>query len=253
MPDGEPMNELLEKAIAAHGGLDRWKALKSVTATAVSSGGLFALKGMPQDPTPREQTVSLHEEFASVFPFGQADWRTRFTPPRVAIETTAGATVRERDDPRRSFDGHNLMTPWDPMHRAYFNGYAMWTYLTTPFFVAMPGFEAAEIAPWQEGAERWRGLRVRFPDEIASHCREQDFYFGEDFLLRRHDYHVDVAGGFPAAQYVSDIIEVEGIRFPTKRRAYMRAPDLKPIRDLLMVAIDFSNFRFERQIAGEQR
>ena len=28
-------------------------------------------------------------------------------------------------------------------------------------------------------------------------------------------------------------------------RAYMRAPDLKPIRDLLMVAIDFSNFRFQ--------
>jgi len=24
----------------------------------------------------------------------------------------------------------------------------------------------------------------------------------------------------------------------------MRAPDLKPVRDLFMVAIDFSNFRF---------
>ena len=30
---------------------------------------------------------------------------------------------------------------------------------------------------------------------------EQDFYFGEDFLLRRQDYHVDVAGGFAAAHY----------------------------------------------------
>jgi hypothetical protein len=34
------------------------------------------------------------------------------------------------------------------------------------------------------------------------------------------------------------------MRFPTKRRAYMRAPDLKPVRDLLLVAIDFKNFRF---------
>ena len=70
------------------------------------------------------------------------------------------------------------------------------------------------------------GLRARFPDEIASHNKEQDFYFGEDFLLRRHDYCVDVAGGFPAAQYVYDIVEVEGPRFPTKRRAYLRGPDL---------------------------
>jgi hypothetical protein len=247
------MNELLEKVIAAHGGLERWNTLQSLTVTAVSGGGLFALKGMPQDPTPREQTVQLHDECASVFPFGQPDWRTRFCPNLVAIETTAGALVRERSDPRRSFDGHDLLTPWDPLHRAYFNGYAMWTYLTTPFFMVMPGFEVSEITPWQEGAERWRGLRLRFPDAIASHCQEQDFYFGEDFLLRRHDYRVDVAGGFPAAQYVSDIVPVDGIRLPTKRRAYMRAPDLKPIRDLLMVAIDFNNFRFERRVPGGLR
>ena len=237
------MNDLLERAIAAHGGLERWQALKCLTVTAVSGGGLFALKGMPQDPTPREQTVTLQEESASVFPFGHPDWRTRFSPDRVAIETIAGVVVQERADPRNSFDGHDLLTAWDPLHRAYFNGYAMWTYLTTPFFMAMPGFEVAEIEPWQEGAERWRGLRVRFPDKVASHSKEQDFYFGEDFLLRRHDYHVDVAGAFPVAQYVDNVVAVDGIQFPTKRRAYMRAPDLKPVHDLLMVAIDFNNFR----------
>ena len=64
------------------------------------------------------------------------------------------------------------------------------------------------------------GPRARFPDEIASHTKEQDFYFGEDFLLRC----VDGAGGFPAAEYVYGIVEVEGLRFPTKRRAYLRGP-----------------------------
>ena len=68
-------------------------------------------------------------------------------------------------------------------------------------------------------------------------------YFGSDFLLRRHDYNVEVAGGFPAAQYVYDIVEADGLRFPTKRRAYLRGPRLKPIRDLLLVSIDISNFR----------
>jgi hypothetical protein len=41
------------------------------------------------------------------------------------------------------------------------------------------------------------------------------------------------------------MIQVKGISFPTKRRAYMRGNDLKPIRDLLLVSIDLSNFRLE--------
>jgi hypothetical protein len=73
------------------------------------------------------------------------------------------------------------------------------TYLTTPFLLAEPGFTVAEIAPVQEGEETWRCLRATFPDSIATHSREQDFYFGPDGLLWRHDYHVDVAGGFAAA------------------------------------------------------
>jgi hypothetical protein len=36
----------------------------------------------------------------------------------------------------------------------------------------MPGFAVTEIAPWQESAQRWRALRVRFLDEIASHSNE---------------------------------------------------------------------------------
>ncbi len=238
------MSELLNLVLQAHGGLDRWKKFNRVTATIIGGGGLWPMKGTALDSGPREMTAMLHEEWASVSPFGQPDWRTVFTPNRVVIETATGAVVQERSDPRASFTGHIMNTCWDPLHLAYFNGYAMWTYLTTPFFMAMPGFTVAEISPWQQGDESWRGLRVRFPDEIASHCKEQDFYFGDDFLLRRHDYHVDVAGGFATSQYVHDIVEVDGLRYPTKRFAYLRGPDLKPIRDLLLVSIDLSNFRF---------
>jgi hypothetical protein len=86
-------------------------------------------------------TTRLHEEVASVSPFGNPEWRTAFRPQRIAIETSTGDIVRERQDPRASFAGHTMDTPWDPLHRAYFNGYALWTYLTTPFFMAMRGFE----------------------------------------------------------------------------------------------------------------
>ncbi|GHO47019.1 hypothetical protein [Ktedonospora formicarum] len=237
------MHDLLERVIAAHGGLNCWNSFKEMTATIITGGGLWQMKGLEQDSNLREETIMLHEEIASVSPFGQPNWRTAFTPNRIAIETITGTVVRELLNPRTSFTNHIMNTPWDPLQRAYFNGYALWTYLTTPFLLAMPGFEIIEISPWQEGGELWRGLHARFPEAIASHSKEQDFYFGEDFLLRRHDYHVDVAGGFPAAQYVYDIIEVRGLRFPTRRRAYMRGPGLKPIRDLLMVSIDLMDFR----------
>ena len=58
-----------------------------------------------------------------------------------------------------------MRTSWDPLHRAYFNGYALWTYLTTPFLLAMDGFKVREIEPWREGAEMWRGLRATFPPD----------------------------------------------------------------------------------------
>jgi hypothetical protein len=32
---------------------------------------------------------------------------------------------------------------------------------------------------------------------------------------------------------------------PTRRRAYVRGPDLKPVRDLLMVSIDLSEYSFD--------
>lgn len=237
------MSDLLNKVLDAHGGVERWNRFNTVKATIVSGGELWGIKGVVQDAMPREMTVSLHQQRASVTPFGNPDWRTAFRADYIAIETTQGAIVRERLNPREAFAGHDMDTPWDPLHRAYFSGYAMWTYLTTPFFMTMPGFKVTEIAPWQEGSEAWGGLRVEFADDIASHSSLQDFYFGDDGLLRRHDYHVDIAGGFAAAQYVSDYVEAQGLRFPTRRRAYLRDEKRQPLRERLMVSIDLSDFR----------
>jgi hypothetical protein len=237
------MSELLDLVLQAHGGLDRWRKFNKVSATIVAGGGLLPLKGIEVDPKPLEVTVTTHEESAVIFPFGQSDWRMIFAPERVVIETTTGDVVQERSNPRASFAGHTMNSSWDLLDRAYFNGYARWTYLTTPFLMAIPGFEVTEIAPWQEGAERWRGLRARFPDAIASHSRVQDFYFGDDFLLRRHDYDLEIAGGIPVAQYVHDIVEADGFRFPARRRAYVRGPHLRAIRDLLLISLDLSDFK----------
>lgn len=210
----------------------------------MSGGGLFALKGMPQDSTPRRMTVWLNEQRSSVFPFGASDQRTMFTSDRIAIERLDGTLVAERHAPRDSFAGHQINTPWDQLHRAYFNGEALWTYLTTPFLLAMEGVRVEETEPWREGEETWRVLRAYFPGWLETHCLVQDFFFGEDLMLRRHDYNLNIAGGVAAAQLTSAYAEASGIRLPTKRRAYARGPDRQPIPSMLLVSIDITDVSF---------
>src|SRR5580658_8311103 len=177
------MNELLAAILDMHGGMDPWRRYERVDATIVSGGGFFPLKGVVQDSSPRRMTAWPHEERSSVYPYGAPDQRTMFTPDRIAIEKLDGALIAERRAPKDSFAGHQMNTPWDPLHRAYFNGYALWTYLTTPFLLAMNGVRAQEIESWREGTETWRVLRAYFPGSVETHSLVQDFFFGEDLLL----------------------------------------------------------------------
>lgn len=237
-------NGLLAEILDAHGGSDRWRTYGKVDATIVTGGGFFALKGVMQDADPRRMTVWLHEQRSSVTPYGASNQRTMFTPDRIVIERLDGSLVAERRVPKDSFAGHQMSTPWDQLHRAYFNGEALWTYLTTPFLLAFEGVQAEEIEPWTENSETWRVLRAYFPGSIETHSFVQDFFFDQDLTLRRHDYSVNIAGGFAAAQLTSRYEQSGGIRLPTRRRAYPRGPDRRPILDLLMVSIDVSDVVF---------
>ncbi len=236
--------DLLTAVLDAHGGLAAWRRFTRVEATIVSGGLLFEMKGQQRDTTPRRMSAALQHEWASVHPFGADDQRTDFTPSRVAIEKLDGTLIAEQADPRSSFAGHELRTPWNPLQRAYFNGYAMWTYLTSPFLLALPGFTLRQLDPIEDDGRELTGLQASFPVGVASHSSMQEFYFGPDLLLARHDYRVDVAEGFPAIQYISNFVDADGIQMPTKRRAYRRGEDGRPLFDQLMVSIDLSDYRF---------
>jgi hypothetical protein len=238
------MSDLLADIINAHGGMGRWYGFTKVQASIVSGGGFFPFKGLIQDPNPRQMTVWLHEERSSLTPYGAPDQRTSFTPDRIAIEKLDGTVVAERYEPRDSFAGHQMHTPWDALQRAYFNGEALWTYFTTPFVLTLDGVRVEEREPWREGSEEWRVIRAHFPGSVETHSQIQEFFFGEDLLLRRHDYQVNIAGGFGATQLTSNYATVQGISLPTKRRAYTRGPDRRPILDMLMVSIDISDVVF---------
>ena len=199
-------------AIEAHGGLDRWERFSTLSVDGINGGVLWGAKGKAGVLDDVTVTVDLRSEKVSHWPFGSPDRRSRFEPQRVALENASGKVVEELLQPRASFQGHTLETPWSDLQLAYFAGCAMWTYLNTPFLLVRPGVESEEVEPWEEAGEI------------------------------RHDYDVEISGGTPAAHYVSDPKEFSGIVFPTKRKIFLRQPDGHSAPEPLVVSIDLDEF-----------
>jgi hypothetical protein len=238
------MTDLLDLAIDAHGGWDRWLKLSKVTVRARIGGSLWASKGHPGTQDVR-LTAALHTQHVECSPFKAPGKHSVYEPGRTAVETDDGGVIATRTNPRSSFTGHKLTTPWDDPQLVYFQGYAIWTYLTTPFLFRSPGFQMREIEPWSANGEEWRRLKVTFPPNIHSHSTEQIFYFDAKGLLRRHDYSVDIIGGTSSANYATEHEAFGGIVFPTKRRVYAYGADNRPLLDQVAVAIDFHEFTVE--------
>jgi hypothetical protein len=144
----------------------------------------------------------------------------------------------------RSFAGHTLETPWTTLQLAYFVGTAMWTYLTQPFTLTLPGFETAQLEPWQENGEQWQRLRVVWPSHLATHSTVQTLYVGHDGLIRREDYDVDILGGSTGAHYMSGYTRIAGIMLPTGHRIFARTPEGQAFPEPMLVSIDLSEITF---------
>lgn len=236
------MPPLLLEALDAHGGLDRWRGFNRLSSTIVTGGTLWPLKGIDLPPIARVVTTDLNQQWASFIPFMTDGSTLTWTPERVVIQQ-ASDIVAERYQPRDAFAGHRLETPWDLLHLAYFQGYAMWTYHALPFLLAEPGLEITELPEIADEGVRLRGLNVRFPRSIESHSADQQFYFAEDGLLRRHDYEVDIAGHIPAAHYLDDFMDIDGFRLPTRRTVYPRSSDGSVDRTLETVTVALSDYQ----------
>jgi len=232
---------LLDTVLAAYGGRTRWQQARQISARQRFGGVLWELKGHPGALDNVDVTVDLHREFTAQQPFFGPDRRTAFTPERIAVLDTADSVVEELLDPRASFAGHVLTTPWTRLQLAYFSGYAMWTYLSEPISLTFPGVLTEEIEPWTEDGQKYRRLKVTYPPSIATHSTEQVLYVDDDGLLRRRDYNVDIAGGSPSAHYISGHRDVSGLIIPTRRRIYGRDEHNHKVDEPLVVSIDLED------------
>jgi hypothetical protein len=99
------------------------------------------------------------------------------------------------------------------------------------------------VAGGRRDLARAAGIFSRFNRDAQPHSGF--LLLGQDLMLRRHDYSVNIAGGFAAAQLTTHHVTANGIAVPTRRRAYTRGPDRRPILEMLMVSIDISEVGFE--------
>jgi hypothetical protein len=233
------MDALLEEAIAAHGGAERWAGVDEVRLEVRSGGFALASKLKRRIVSHYRAEISTGEPHVVVHPFTAPGMRGVFTPESVRIEDAGGEVVSERRDARAKFPGGRRALWWDDLDILYFAGYAMWGYANAPFLFAREGFAAREIEPWEEDGETWRRLAVTFPPDVPAHSREQVFYFDERGMLRRNDYTAEPFGRWArGAHYSHDHRTFDGIAFPTRRRVYPRLPSNRPAPWPTLVWID---------------
>ena len=240
---GDPLTtsrELLEETIEAHGGRERWRAVREIE-FALSSGG-FAFFSRCQPLALKNVKVSLrpHERQTLIGDFPHSGRQGAWTPDRVEIRDPDGALIGERRDPRRHFRGPLKQGYWDKLDILYFAGYALWNYLTFPFLLEEPGVVVAEA----DAAAASSRVDAVFDPSFPTHSARQSFHLDSSRRLVRHDYTADVIGGYAtAANFCLASAEVDGLRFYVRRKVCARFGPSTVVRFPTLVWIEIEDVR----------
>jgi hypothetical protein len=136
------MNDLLNFAMTAHGGLERWKHVRNMQAKVTLNGTLWRIKGRPDGLSGVVMRLKTKQPHLTITPFPKPGTTGHFTPGRVWIEDANGTVVTELTNPRDSFAGAVLTTKWNELQELYFASYAFWNYFTAPFLLALPALRS---------------------------------------------------------------------------------------------------------------
>ena len=215
--------DVLARAIHRHGGWATWQAVVGLALVPSSVRGVLpALKGLGKTfPLPRRIEVWPRDAVAVFHDYPAEAGRGVFSSGRVELLDAAGSVTARRDDPRRSFQGWRKHRRWSPLDALYFFGYALTHYHGLPF--TLVDGEPLRLRSASVGGRRLRGVEVRLPPELHTHSRTQTFYFGDDGLLRRHDYVAEVVGTWARGAHLwDDFVSVGGLPVARRRRVLVR-------------------------------
>lgn len=162
------MVDLLQRALDAHGGLEKWQAAEQVRVRLRSGGRLFDVR-LQGHTISRATGSGAVVHFSTDVPgvmfegFPRPGYRGYFEQGAVRIEADQADRPLYRANAREAFSRMSHKLKWDTLDALYFAGYALWNYVSTPFMLARPGFQLREGEPWHEGDETWRRLEAISP------------------------------------------------------------------------------------------
>ena len=225
-----------DRAVAAYGGGERWRAATAVEAT-ISAGGLAVRTKWRGGFRNLHVRAEVAQPLVQLRPIDRRGSVGILDGQAVRMEDSRGEVVASRADPRSKFPYGRRLLWWDRLDLVYFAGYALWNYLT------LPALLLREDIGWTEASEST--LEARFPPHLPTHSELQRFHFDPATgLLRQHDYTAEVFGGWAkAAHVVTEHGSWEGIPFPSKRRITPRRPDGRPRRGPVLVWIEVHSWR----------
>lgn len=227
MVDAAHARELIERAIARHGG-ERWSRIERLTFRPRALSGLLPwLKGNGRTfGLPSRIELEPQIARARFFDYPRAGEHGLFDAGRVALGEAAPA------EHRGTFRGWGKWRRWQPLDALYFFGYALTHYHAMPWTLR----DAEPLALRRTGrAGDGFALTVRFPATLHTHSPVQTVYFAPDGLIVRHDYVADIVGGWArGAHFWRDYQTVEGLPIARRRTVYARLGR----RPLPLVALD---------------
>lgn len=216
---------LLDEAIAAHGGGERFAELEELGIRLRCGGVAMATRGQPRALSRIDARVRLHEPQVRFL-----DWPE---PGQTGVLDGWRSRIERGGEIEREREGRRKRLRWDHLDVLHFAGYALWNYTTAPFLLARPGFRVREL----EG----RRLEVTFPPQIPTHSERQVFHLDREGRIARLDYTAEVFGRWArAANLCLAYEELEGLVVPVRRRVVPRGPRDVPLPGptLVSIAID---------------
>src|SRR5713226_3121879 len=104
------MSELRDLVLDAHGGIARWRKLKTIEGDMSITGALWARKGWSDVLRDVHVTADVWGQMVSYQSFTDPGMRSVYRPDYAAVETSDGKLIKDRRNPRAAFDGHTVET-----------------------------------------------------------------------------------------------------------------------------------------------
>jgi hypothetical protein len=215
-------NAVLEHALQAHGGMERWKKIQYLNTTWTFHGMMFKMRLRESQLNKLKARISTQKPSVEINGFLSRDTTSTFTPAQVEIHKP-GTPARLRQNIRNTFGGLRTLLWWDDLEMLYFAGYVLWNYSQLPFLLTWPALVIKSGTPYQENGETWSRLDVTFPADFPAHSQQQSFFFDENGLLRRHDYYVAIMSKLArGARYIHSYTDVNGFKLPSRIEIKLR-------------------------------